>query len=424
MYAAGRSALLALGIFVTTAACSDADRGGRDGFSIADSAGIRIATSRAPGNALTPALSVAAEPRLRIGVVNGAEELQFSDLGGMVRLDDGRIVVANGRPPEIRTYTPTGSFLKKLGSEGDGPSEFRYLDGVMRGGGDTVLAVSMPRFELLRFTVGTGYVDTWTMPREAIASALGDRRPAEGLGEYLRNGSIVIAARPKTTILDDGNNLPTGQLFRRQFTAVWIVRDRSRTAVLGDLGGIQQLFIDIGGGQRTPVIPPSSRRSLNARNGTGSRLCVAGNDAPEVRCIDDDGKRLIIRWTQDSVPTPREDVIRWREGFRESAARPGSRTSPQIAEKVIAGMLIPPTVPPIRDILVDNEKRVLVGGPDLTAAAGWRRYRVFSADGELVGTADFPAFAVYELGADYAVGRARDEDGVEFVVVHDITRTR
>ena len=412
-----------LGVVVVLAtACDPGQRSSE--FVRIDSAGVTIATSRAPASSLTPVFTVAGEPRLRIGVVDGAEELQFSDLGGMVRLDDGRIVVANGRPPEIRTYTPTGSFLKRLGREGDGPGEFRYLDALMRGGGDTVLAVSMPRFELLRFTIGAGYVDTWTMPRATIASALGDRRPAEGLGEYLRNGSIVIAARPKSVILEDGNNFPTGQLFRRQFTAVWIDHDGARSEVLGELGGIQQLFIDIGGGQRTAVIPPSSRRSINARNGDGSRVCVAGNDEPEVRCVDDDGTRLIIRWTQDTVLTPREEAMRWREGFRESAAGPGSRTSPQIAEKVIAGMIIPPTVPPIRDILVDNEKRVLVGGPDLSAANGWRRYRVFSADGELLGTAEFPAFAVYELGEDYAVGRARDADGVEFVVVYDITRTR
>ena len=408
-------------LVVLATAC---DRGQHStGFTRADSAGIAVATSSTPVGSLTPVFTVAAQPRLRIGVVNGPEELQFSDLGGMIRLDDGRIVAANGRPPEIRTFTEEGAFLKRLGREGDGPGEFRYLDALMRGRSDTILAVSMPRFELLRFTLESGYVDSWTMSRETIATALGDRRPSEGLGEYLRNGSIVIAARPKSMVLEDGRDLPTGQLFRRQFTAVWIDRNGARSEVLGELGGIQQLFIDIGGGQRTAVIPPSSRRPINARNGDGSRLCVAGNDAPEVRCVDDDGARLIIRWTQDTVPTPRAEALRWRDGLRESAARPGSRTSPQLAEKVIAGMIIPSTVPPIRDILVDNQKRVLVGGPDLTAPEGWRRYRVFSADGELLGTADFPGFAVYDLGADYAVGRARNDDGVEFVVVHDITRT-
>ena len=402
------------------AACSATERGTMPGFTRTDSAGFMIATNTAPVTALEPVLAADSTPRLRIGVEAGEEPLQFNGIRGVVTLDDGRIAVANGRPVEIRVFSPTGVFLTKLGASGRGPGEFQALSSLIPGGGDTVLAVNMPYFQLLRFSMSGGYLGMSAPPRDTIAARMGRMRRVEGVSQFFRNGSMVVAARPDTAGPTDGSQYPTGELFRSQSTPIWIGADGAQTAVLGTFGEIQQMFIDIGAGRRDATIPPSARLPRRAMGGRGTRLCIAGNDGPEIRCLDQDGKRLIIRWTQDSVPTSPEMVERWRESVRADAARSRLPDAAQIAERIISGIIIPSTVPPVSALIVDADGRVLVGGPDLAAPDGWRRMRVFSADGELIGVADLPAIAAHELGRDSLLGVWRNEDGVEFVVVHNV----
>jgi len=99
-------------------------------------------------------------------------------------------------------------------------------------------------------------------------------------------------------------------------------------------------------------------------------------------------------------------------------------TSQQV-ERMIAQAIIPATKPPVSFVVVDAERRVLVGGPDLQAEAdGWQRVRVFSATGELLGIADLPPVTVHDLGPDYLLGVLRNEDGIEFVVSYDVSPTR
>jgi hypothetical protein len=418
------STALSLTISGATLGCNRESAGDDAALTIADSAGITIATNAADAAALRPVFSVHSEPRLRIGVQDGAQELMFSRIRGVVRLDDGRIAVANGQPVEIRVFKPRGEFATRLGGQGAGPGEFQSLSRLFAGAGDTLLAVNMPRFQLLRFSVASGYVGMSAIQRDSIDAHLLSMTAAEGTAEYLRDGSFVIAATSPSNGPSDGSQFPTGELFRRQTTEVWVSGDRSRSLVLGTIGDIQQMFIDIGGGRRTAEIPPSSRWGKHAIDARATRYCSAGNEIPEVRCIDDRGRRLIIRWAQADVPTPAEEIERWRAGVRAGAARPGSGTSAQVAERIISAMIIPPTRPPIGTVVIDSEGRILVSGPDLVAPEGGSRYRVFSPRGELLGFADLPRIGLAQMGPDYLLGVTRNDDGVEFVVMHDVTRAK
>jgi hypothetical protein len=404
------------------AGCAGAERGTTAGFTQSDSAGVKIATNTVRVDALKPVFEVDSTPRLRIGVEAGEEALQFNRIRGVVTLDDGRIAVANTNPVAIRIFSPDGDYLTALGSRGQGPGEFQALLSLMPGAGDTLLAVNMPQFQLLRFSVSGGYMNMSVPTREAIAARLAGMRRAEGLHGFFGNGSMFVPARPDTPGPSDGSQYPTGELFRPQSTIIWIAADTGRSSVLGTFGDIEQMFVDIGGGQRDAVIPPSARRQRNALGGRGTRLCVAGNDVPEFRCLDQDGARLVVRWVQDSVATPTDSIDRFRANSRASASRPGSGVDPQIVERVIEGIIIPATLPPVTNIVVADDRRVLVSGPDLIAPPGWQRMRVFSTDGELLGTADLPLLAVHELSGDRLLGVWRNDDGVEFVVVHDVRR--
>jgi hypothetical protein len=62
------------------------------------------------------------------------------DQSGVVLLDDGRIVVADGSANEIRVYDARGARLSTLGRTGDGPGEFRGVRGITAFGRDSLLA--------------------------------------------------------------------------------------------------------------------------------------------------------------------------------------------------------------------------------------------------------------------------------------------
>ena len=49
---------------------------------------------------------------------------EFGDVGGMVRLADGSLVVADATYRQIRLYSPEGGFLASAGRAGEGPGEF------------------------------------------------------------------------------------------------------------------------------------------------------------------------------------------------------------------------------------------------------------------------------------------------------------
>ena len=404
-------------------ACAEAERPRSAGFTQRDSAGVVISANSTPVTALKPVFTIDSAPRLRIGVEAGEEQLQFSEITGVARLEDGRIAVANGRPLEVRIFSPEGKFLRTVGSRGQGPGEFESLGAIAAGHGDTVFVVDDRHTRILRYTVSGGFVGMTSMSRDSIQRRMAPMSWTEGMREPLLNGSVVLAAQPPTDGPLDGSQFPTGELFRRQRKAVWISADYSRSIVLGDIWGIQQMFIDVGGGRREAVIPQSSRWQQTIVGGRLTRLCTAGNEAPEALCIDQHGSHTIIRWAQDDVATTQQEIDEWREGMRADAQRTPRPGAAQNVERILAGIIIPPTKPPVYGLFIDSDSRVFVSSPDLTGPPGWIRMRVFSADGELLGVADIPPMTrPFDLGRDHLVGSWRNDDEVEFVVVHNVRR--
>ena len=60
-------------------------------------------------------------PTVEIGVEDGAEEYQFYQIGGALRLEDGSILVTDGGSGELRFYDASGEFERAVGRKGAGP---------------------------------------------------------------------------------------------------------------------------------------------------------------------------------------------------------------------------------------------------------------------------------------------------------------
>jgi len=69
---------------------------------------------------------------LRIGVLEGAEEEVFGAVGGVAVTPKGAILVADIQVPVVRVFSPQGAYLGDAGRRGEGPGEYRSLQGVRR----------------------------------------------------------------------------------------------------------------------------------------------------------------------------------------------------------------------------------------------------------------------------------------------------
>jgi hypothetical protein len=121
---------------LVVAACAPDSAADSGSFVARDSAGIVIVENSAPPTEAR--WSVPSEPELSLGVVEGEASLQFDEVRGVVRFDDGRIVVADGGSRQVRFFDPAGGFLRLAGGPGSGPGEFESITTVFRSAGDTL----------------------------------------------------------------------------------------------------------------------------------------------------------------------------------------------------------------------------------------------------------------------------------------------
>lgn len=131
--------------------------------------------------------SLASEPMMEIGVVEGDEAYQLYDVRDAVVLPDGAVAVANQGSRELRVYEPDGTHRLSSGGQGEGPGEWRMLMDLEALGGDTVLVVD-PR--LGRY----GFVDART--GEFLGAADSARAASFASPRFFHAGLVVEGVPP------------------------------------------------------------------------------------------------------------------------------------------------------------------------------------------------------------------------------------
>lgn len=106
---------------------------------VRDSAGVLIHEFPAAVLDRPNPVRFAEAPHVRIGVVEGAPEYQWTRPVAAVRLSDGGFAVLEQVPAEVRVFDGSGRFLHRVGRAGDGPGEFRTPVGLVALEGDTLL---------------------------------------------------------------------------------------------------------------------------------------------------------------------------------------------------------------------------------------------------------------------------------------------
>lgn len=104
-----------------------------------DSAGVQIVEAQRPLWGDSSLWRIYPEPLLDLTATGTGPNHEFGHVGGMVRLADGSLVVADATWLQIRLYSPDGSFMKATGRNGEGPGEFSGgIEQMVGAAGDTV----------------------------------------------------------------------------------------------------------------------------------------------------------------------------------------------------------------------------------------------------------------------------------------------
>ena len=361
-----------------------------------DSAGVRIAENPRPPAGSRLGWEIGPEPAVTIGAAEGEGPYRLDRVGMAATLPDGSIVVADGRSNEVRIFDADGAHLRSWGEYGKGPGEFNELHGVARWRGDSVAAW-----------------DRFPYRGVAIFDARGNlgRMVALGMGGPDRSISILRGGSFLADYWLHGDHGHGGQgsglMVQEQ---VFEIRDADgvRTASLAALPG-REFFVSQD--REMPVeMDVAFSRSVYTAAWRGLAL-VSPNHGYELRAYATDGAlRRIVRL--DHTPVPVTDSLvnvareEWGAGDR------------------FDGMPLPETLPAFATVMADAldhlwVREYPVPGRD-TPSPVWT---VFNPEGRVLGFVETPPrLLVYEIGADYVLGRWFGEPGVVQVQVWPLRR--
>lgn len=153
-----------------------------------DSAGVAIHEFPADVLQRPPSLRLEDAPEVRIGVVGGSPEYQWTRPVAAARLSDGGFAVLEQVPAEIRVFDASGAFVRRIGREGDGPGEFRSPLGIAALAGDTLVVWDRGSRRMSWFSIHG------TLAREQFLPEPGGIRTIRHVALTPRGGVVVIGA--------------------------------------------------------------------------------------------------------------------------------------------------------------------------------------------------------------------------------------
>ena len=338
----------------------------------------------------------------------------FAGLAPVVRLSDGRLVVAVGSQQRIRIYDKTGKLLNTIGGRTAEEGAFHGLGWVGRGAVDTILAYDFVAQRLI------AYDPTGKFVRSVHLDQLGEEVPAEPLGTY-PDGSVLVRlggartpfiARPGTVVRDSAA----------------YVRYRTDGFPLAILGAYPQG--ETFGVQVHPNTPPSpfpvpyglwtsaALRSDTMLIGTGASF--------EIATIGPDGTPLgLLRAPIERAAITREES----EAYTAAALTRlrGGAVSMQVELdsnfiKAIERAPFPARKPAFGRLVVDQTGALWVSAP-LAQPNDPTEWTVFSPEGQWLGSVTTPAgLRIDEIGKDYVLGVWRQTHGGEQVRSYPLSR--
>jgi hypothetical protein len=396
--AAARSSLL-VAVATLASAC---ERTAPPTYAVRDSAGVRIVESSAPSWADGEGWTVASEPSLSIGALDGPAEISFDGIRSVRRFADGMLVVADAGSGEVRLFDGAGRFVRAFGASGDGPGEFRLMQsvGVAR---DSVWIYDV---QLNRLTV----VDPATGGSRATQlEARGLRLGAAGA---LADASLVFAADLFGTV--GAGALSAGM--RRANAAYVRIAPTGETLDTILVAEGSESFVRIGDDFIEVIRPPFWRTVSHALR--GERLLYGHQTSYEIRSYDLAGTLLEVdRRSGVDLSFDESAYLEAVEARVALAPEAGQASLRRSYEE----MPRPSSRPAFREFIVDALDHLWV--QDFSIDGSATTWAVFSPEGFWMGDVVLPdGFEPTQILGDEMIGVWRDELDVEHVRAYALTR--
>lgn len=371
---------------------------------VRDSAGVRIVSYPRSAEPRTT-WRLSERPLVEIGVADDPSS-EFSAVRGVVRLDDGRIAVANGASNEIRIFSREGRHQRTVGRAGSGPGEFRRITRLLRRG-DTLVGVD-----------GDSRAHAFDATSGRLLRSL---RPARRAGSRTPQRIALGEGGATWVLVTDGS--PIDERERQVIMQTLTIADAEGDSLLP--------VVTLPGYRTSPINGTPARRLLDAEGvvvASGATACAGYSDRFVLSCYDRLG-RMQLRIASDVATRPirEEDRAMVRQAYLDANLDAPPAVRQQMATAV-QSFPFATTAPAFSRVLMrpDGELWVspfdpgfgLPGPAAPLAPSAPHRWSVFARDGTWLAELTFPArFVPFDVGRDYVAGVAFDDDDVERVVV-------
>ncbi len=347
--------------------------GGGNGFP-RDSAGIAITENETPPRV---GWLLDSAPRVEIGGAS-SDAVDLFRVVAARRLDDGRIIVAEGSPPRLLAFDASGSLFRTAGRRGGGPGEFEAITWLQHVSGDSLLLYDARLRRASVFDDSLRFARSFSLPNTEgggvppLVGSFADR-------SLLATTQRVVPAPP-----EGGMVRPKLVLWRHRPDGT---SPDSLATVVGNEAAVVQGII------ARPSFAKRTQLAVGA-----DEFTVATADRFELMVFGQDGRlRRIFRRSLEPVPVAESEVAKF--GLAE-----------------LEGTM---TYPSIDAVLLDGVGNTWVKEHQLRdSTATWV---VFDSVGRLRGAMHPPrGFEPLQVGADFILGVWRDEAGEESVRLYDL----
>lgn len=362
-----------------------------------DSAGVRIVEIDTRHLAELPSWRLDPTPEAVIGEALGAPEYELHDVAASVRLPDGSIAVANAGTAQVQLYDAQGRHRATLGGRGGGPGEFAWLAWVGVDADGLITAYDDRNRRLSWFDPDGSFIRDLTLD---AAAAGGFPRMVGWVGDR----ALTVS----------GFDLRFAPGERRDTVSIFLHDAAGK--VTDSLGGYpgEERFFYVSSAFATTFRPIFGRTAAVHTSAGGTAAGATDHYAFDV--FDGAALRTRVRSVAESIEGSPAAADAERRQHLDRLGRLPRDLRSAIAEDVVHDLPVRETLPGFSDLRVDDRGRVWVRdyAPD-HVAADWT---VFDPDGRPVARLRTPdAFDVHHFADDRVIGRARDEDGIERVLV-------
>ena len=400
---------LPLPLLLFVAACGNAEPT-VDAVTVTDSAGVRIVSSTAPAWGSSNPWRLDTVPELVIGDATKLPSVLLVSVTGVRELDNGQLVVSLDDDKTVRWFDRDGNEVRRVGQPGEAPGEFLSVaiigvlaDSVLLWDGQLDRATVLGPDGAVVRTFQPAFADTAVAYGLAVSGAFSD-------------GRLLLAGRSGAQ-----SAMPSGPR-----------RDTIPLAVANREGRVEQVLARVlshenvivtGPGFVTMLPRPFGARTAITPDGTS--LLVSDGQFDEVIRYSIDGEpATIYRLDRPRRLIALSEVEQQRRRLAQQVEQLPETIGQAVADAMAAVGV--PTVYPAHDrILVDGGGAIWMRediGPRRTEVEG-HHWDVLDREGRWLGQVTTPPrLEVYHVTRDRVIGVWRDENDVEHLRVHRLSR--